>query len=158
MKDEEIVKTVVKVGILTILGIIGLICFFGSWFVVNAGERGILIIMGNPKDVAYTEGFHWKAPIFQDVVKIDIKTQKYESKASAASKDLQIVSTDIAVNYHLESNSVVRLYKELGIDYENRVIQPAVQEVVNSFLALMIIIIIPIIIIIIYIIFKNEMM
>lgn len=132
-KNNEIkTGTIVKI----IFGVFGvmilLFLLFGSWFIVNAGERGILITLGKPESVAYTEGFHFKIPIIQKVEKIDVQTQKYEAKASAASSDLQTVSTDIAVNFHLQSDSVVRIYKEIGLDYGSRVIQPAVQETVKA--------------------------
>jgi regulator of protease activity HflC (stomatin/prohibitin superfamily) len=63
---------------------------------------------------------------------MDIKTQKYEAEASAASKDLQTVTSKIATNYHLTAESVPVLYKEIGIDYQARVIQPLEQEVVKA--------------------------
>jgi regulator of protease activity HflC (stomatin/prohibitin superfamily) len=68
----------------------------------------------------------------QKAIKMDIKTQKYEADASAASKDLQVVSTKIAVNYRLSPESTPNLYQTVGLDYQNRIIQPAVQEVVKS--------------------------
>ena len=42
------------------------------------------------------------------------------------------ITTNIAVNYHLVSDSVVTLYKEIGLDYGTKIIQPAVQEVVKA--------------------------
>lgn len=134
MKNEElnIKKTIITTIVLFFLGISLLIIIFGSWYIVNPGERGIVLTLGKPAELATTEGFHFKTPLMQKVIKIDIQTQKYEAKASAASSDLQVVSTDIAVNYHLASDGVVRLYKEIGLDYGSRIIQPAVQEVVKA--------------------------
>ena len=45
---------------------------------------------------------------------------------------MQTVSTEITVNYKPEPNSVHYLYKEVGLDYENRIIQPTVEEVVKQ--------------------------
>lgn len=132
MDEEMTVGKVFGLIFFVLIGLTIISLIFGSWYIVNAGERGILITLGNPSDQATTEGFHGKLPLVQRVVKMDIQTQKYETKASAASSDLQTVSTDIAVNYHLASDSVVRIYKEIGLDYGNRIIQPAVQEVVKS--------------------------
>lgn len=109
-----------------------LMIVFGTFYTVSAGERAVLLTFGKPADIAYTEGLHFKIPLIQQVVKMDIKTQKYETGASAASKDLQVVSTNLAVNYHLEQSSTVEIYKTIGVDFNNKIIQPAVQEVVKA--------------------------
>jgi regulator of protease activity HflC (stomatin/prohibitin superfamily) len=130
MQDET--SNGIKIGIWIVIGLAIFLLLWNSFFIVNAGERAILITLGNPQETPFKEGLHFKMPIVQKVVLVDIKTQKYEAKASAASKDLQVVSTDIAVNYHLTGESVTRLYKEIGLDYGDKVIQPAVQEVVKA--------------------------
>lgn len=114
------------------LGVIILILFFGFFYTVHAGEKGILLTWGKPDSVPKDPGLHFKLPIIQSVVKFDVKTQKYEAKASAASKDLQTVTTDVAVNFHLQEGSVVEMYKTVGINYQDKLIQPAVQESVKA--------------------------
>jgi regulator of protease activity HflC (stomatin/prohibitin superfamily) len=42
------------------------------------------------------------------------------------------VSTEVTVNYHPSPESVNTLYKEVGLDYQNRIIAPAVEEVVKQ--------------------------
>lgn len=129
---QEETSTAIKIGIWIVIVLATILLLWNSFFIVNAGERAILITLGNPQETPYKEGLHFKMPIIQKVVLVDIKTQKYEAKASAASKDLQVVSTDIAVNYHLTGESVTSLYKEIGLDYGDKIIQPAVQEVVKA--------------------------
>ncbi len=126
---EESIKKYIKVSL---FGIIVLIVLFGSIYTVAAGQRGVLLTFGKPSDLAQVEGLHFKWPLAQKVVKIDVKTQKYEADAGSASKDLQVVSTKIAVNYHLVPETTPILYKEIGLGYQDRVIQPAVQEVVKA--------------------------
>ena len=123
------VKKSIKIGITSF---IILMIVFGSFYIIGPGQRGVLVTLGKPSLDAKTEGIHVKIPFIQSVVKMDVKTQKYETDASAASKDLQIVSAKIAVNYHLTPESVPSLYREIGIDYNARVIQPAVQEMVKA--------------------------
>jgi len=108
---------------------------FSSFYIIHAGERGVLLNWGNPDMIPKSEGLHFKMPIKQSIIKMDIKTQKYEADASAASKDLQIVTSKVVTNYHLTSESVPILYKEIGIDYQTRIIQPFEQEVVKSITA-----------------------
>lgn len=115
-----------------IFGVIIFVAIFGSVYTVGAGERGIILTWGKPSDLEINSGLHFKIPIAQKVVKIDVQTQKYNTDASASSSDLQIVSTKIAVNYHLTVSDVVSLYKNIGVHYEDKVIQPAVQEIVKA--------------------------
>lgn len=122
-------KKPITIGIIII---IGLIILFGSVYTIGAGQRGVLLTFGKPSQIASVEGLHFKVPFAQKVVKMDVKTQKYEADSSAASRDLQVVSTKIAVNYHLTPENVPNLYKEIGIAYQDRVIQPTVQEVVKA--------------------------
>ena len=78
------------------------------------------------------EGLHFVTPFQDSVVNIEVRTMKFVKSTSSASKDLQTVSTEVTVNYRPSPNSVHTLYKEIGLDYENRVIQPAVEEVVKQ--------------------------
>jgi len=105
---------------------------FGCFYIISPGERGVLITLGNPDMVPKSEGLGFKIPIIQKIVIMDIKTQKYESESEAASKDLQTVTTKIAVNYHLTPETVPMLYKEIGLGYQDRVIQPAEQESIKA--------------------------
>ena len=70
---------------------------------------------------------------FQDkVVNMEVRTLKFVKATSGASRDLQTVSTEVTVNYRAAPNSVNVLYQEVGLDYEGRIIQPAVEEVVKQ--------------------------
>jgi regulator of protease activity HflC (stomatin/prohibitin superfamily) len=128
MSKEELVINPIKIGGWILFAVVILIGLFGSMYIIEAGQRGILITLGNPSDQIITEGLHFKFPIIQSVVKMDIKTMKDEVEATSASKDLQTVNAKIAVNYHLESGSAPRIYKEVGIDYVSRILSPAIQE------------------------------
>jgi len=113
-------------------GALIILLLFGSWFSVPAGHKGILLTFGKPSESSFDNGFHLKIPLIQNVVVMSTQTQKYVADAQAASKDLQIVHTQIAVNYHLNSNSVIQIYTDLGLQFDDRVIQPTVQEVVKA--------------------------
>lgn len=103
-----------------------------SIFIVNAGEKGILLTWGKAEDITYDAGLHFKMPIAQDVIYMNIQTLKEEADASAASKDLQIVSTRVALNYHIDANNANTIYKEIGMKYKTKVIDPAIQESVKA--------------------------
>jgi regulator of protease activity HflC (stomatin/prohibitin superfamily) len=64
---------------------------------------------------------------------VDVKTQRYEVKATAASRDLQIVSSQIVLNYRLDPTQVASIVRDIGIaDYERRIVDPAVQEALKA--------------------------
>ena len=102
--------------------------------IVDAGNRGVLT-QWNAVDITNApldEGIHFLVPFQDDIVQIEVRTQKYDAQTRSASKDLQTVQTTVTVNYHADPERVHILYKEIGLDYENRVIQPAIEETVKQ--------------------------
>jgi regulator of protease activity HflC (stomatin/prohibitin superfamily) len=99
-----------------------------STTVVSAGHIGVQVTLGNVNQTTLTEGFHIINPI-SSVQDIDVRlvTTKLET-ASAGTKDLQQVHTDIVMNYRLSSDKVAHIYKEFGLDLQDRVINPALSE------------------------------
>ena len=121
------------VGGIIVLIIIGVIV--GSAVsIVDAGFRGVLLHWNAVElnQPPLEEGLHFIVPFQDSVVPIEVRTLKYTKSTTSASQDLQTVSTEITVNYKPEPNSVHYLYKEVGLDYENRIIQPTVEEVVKQ--------------------------
>lgn len=108
---------------------------FGSaYYSVPAGYRGVLLNFGAVKGVM-GEGVQFVMPFVQKVELMEVRTQKEEAKAAAASKDLQNVSTTVAINYHLNPLQVGNLYKNVGLDFASRIIDPATQETVKAVVA-----------------------
>ena len=141
MKDYEIeaeVKKVKEKGTLAgkriLLAIVGIIfvAILNPFVIVNAGERGVVKHFGNVQDDVWDEGLHIKVPIRDTVINMDVKTQKYEADATAASNDMQITKTTVAVNYHLVPSDANVIYQEVGRGYESKIIAPAIQEVVKA--------------------------
>jgi len=102
--------------------------------IVDAGNRGVLLHW-NAVDTSIpplAEGLHFVMPFADEVVNIEVRTLKFEKSTRSASKDLQTVATQVTVNYHPEKERVHLLYQNLGLDYENRVIQPAIEETVKQ--------------------------
>ena len=121
------------VGAIIVLIIIGVVV--GSAVsIVDAGFRGVLLHWNAVElnQPPLEEGLHFIVPFQDSVVPIEVRTLKYTKSTTSASQDLQTVSTEITVNYKPEPNSVHYLYKEVGLDYENRIIQPTVEEVVKQ--------------------------
>jgi regulator of protease activity HflC (stomatin/prohibitin superfamily) len=111
---------------------VALIIIFSVFGTIGAGERGILLQFGAVQDRVLGEGLYFKIPFVHSVVKIDVKIQKDEVVASAASKDLQIVTSKIALNYHLDPDAVNKIWQEVGKTYNTRIIAPSIQEAVKA--------------------------
>jgi regulator of protease activity HflC (stomatin/prohibitin superfamily) len=87
---------------------------------------------GAVEDRIMPEGLSFKTPIAQGVTLMEVRTQKFSSAESSASKDLQTVTTEVTVNYRLDASKVNKIYQELSLDYEDRVILPAIKEAVKA--------------------------
>jgi regulator of protease activity HflC (stomatin/prohibitin superfamily) len=132
-KETEINWT--KIAIWGVVIIFGIIVFFNTLYTVQAGHRGVLLTFGKASMHEVGEGLNIKFPFVQRVIKIEVRTQKYEAEASAASKDLQIVTATIATNYHLIPSETSELYTNIGQEYRERVMMPMEQEVVKAITA-----------------------
>ena len=103
---------------------------------VPAGHRGVLLTWGKVEDRILSEGLNFKIPFSQSVVLMNVQIQKAESTESTATKDLQEVSTTVAVNYRLDPLAVNEVYKDLRQDYVDRVIKPNIEESLKATTAL----------------------
>ena len=124
-------KKIIIIGILIV--IVALMA--ASVGVVGAGQRGVLLRFGAITGVIKDEGLYFKIPFVEQVVLMSTQIQKYSALASASSKDLQVVTTEVTLNYQLEASKVGEIYRNMLQDYELRVIHPFVQEAVKSIAA-----------------------
>lgn len=94
---------------------------------IGAGQVGIVTRFGEVNRVAES-GLNFHIPLIESVTKMDTRTQKAIAKVGAASKDLQDVTGEVAVNYSVTNESALKIYKELGKDYVDTVLTPAISE------------------------------
>ena len=112
--------------------IIVILMFFRPFVQIGAGERGVVLNFGAVQDTVLDEGLHFRVPIMQMVIPVDVKVQKSESEAAAASSDLQDVSSKVALNYHIIPDKANVVYQTIGVAFKERIIDPAVHEVVTA--------------------------
>ena len=126
-KEKKFVKGIIIAGsfLLVAIFILGLL---NPFHIIGAGEKGVVLVWGEVQDKILDEGLNVIMPISTKIVVVNVKTVKEEVLTHAASKDLQTVSATIALNYHLDYKSVNTLWKEIGKDYKERIIDPAIQE------------------------------
>ena len=118
---------------LVIVGVIILVLvFFRPWVQVGAGQRGIVLNFGAVQKLVLDEGLHFRIPVMQEIVLMDVKVQKAETDAAAASADLQDVTSRVALNYHVVPDKANIVYQSIGIQFKERIIDPAILEVVKA--------------------------
>ena len=101
--------------------------------VVPAGHNGIVFNWWEGvKPQPLTPGVHIIIPFAENVTMMETRTQLKEEQASAVSKDLQIVTTSVALNYRPMVESTPKLFSEIGLTYSDRLIIPAIQESVKA--------------------------
>jgi regulator of protease activity HflC (stomatin/prohibitin superfamily) len=114
--------------------ILGVLCTgIASIRIIQPGFVGVKVFLGNAKDEPLHEGFHVVVPFLTSVQKIDTRIQKVSAESfEAASKDLQSVRAAIVVNYNLKKDDVVKLYREIGVNYAEIIILPGIAEVYKA--------------------------
>lgn len=101
---------------------------FSSFTVVGVGQVNVITRLGSV-DREVGSGVHLKLPYgIEKNNKFDIKTQKDQADAEASSQDLQDVRATVVTNYHIEAGKVGELFRTVGVDYKDRIIDPAIQE------------------------------
>lgn len=118
-------------GIIASVLFVFLLLILSPFTLVSAGHRTVLTRFGQVQEQILSEGFHLISP-FDSTHEYDVRTQKDETDSNAASKDLQNVSTKIAVNFHVNPDKVKALFQETQGKYQSTLIDPAIQESVKA--------------------------
>lgn len=111
-----------------------IIILFGCFSTIKTGEIGIKTRFGKIIGSTTNEGIIFKSPI-EKIEKINIKVQKYENKdaLSTSTKDMQIVNNiKASINYQIDGTKVTDLYKKVGTNYKNTILEPAIQETIKG--------------------------
>ena len=123
-----------RLPLLGFAGIVLLAIIWSCFFTVRSGERALVFRFGQVQTVV-SDGLHFKLPFIEDYKIVDVRTQKAHSPANAGTRDLQTVTSEVALNYHLQAESLADTYSRIGLDVENKVIDPRIQEIVKAVVA-----------------------
>ena len=123
-KQPRLPVALYAVPVLALLGVAAL----NTAVIVEAGYVGVVTRFGAVTGVVFEQGLHTKIPFAESVWLADIRTQKEQVDAAAASRDLQEVKSTIALNYRLDGRRAPQVYREIGPFYKTRIVDPAIQE------------------------------
>ncbi|WP_282942151.1 prohibitin family protein [Paenibacillus sp. RC67] len=103
-----------------------------SFASVQYGHVGLYKTFGKLNDDILGPGIHLKLPFVQTVIQVNTQVTKAETDTSASSKDLQPVSTHVAVNYSVNKSAAFNLMNNIGGNFDTVIISPAIQEIVKE--------------------------
>ena len=115
--------------------LVGLTVLFESVAVIPAGHIGVQVTFGQVNQVTLAEGIHLINPLSR-IKEVEVRLTTYRiNNASAGTKDLQQIHTDIVLNYRLDGAQAAHIYKEFGLDLQERVVFPAMSESLKAITA-----------------------
>jgi regulator of protease activity HflC (stomatin/prohibitin superfamily) len=120
------------IGLFIILFIIFVI-LWGTFVIVPAGNRGVVLWWGSVEQRVMSEGLNFKVPIAERVIKVDVRVQPHPFKEiDASSKEYQMVKMTGMMNFHIDPSYVNDLYQKVGLDFADKVIDPAFNDFVKE--------------------------
>ena len=128
-------KSKVIIGVIIVALVIGLIIFFAGTTIVPTGHIGVVTLYSKVQDEYLDAGFHLIKPFVEDVHDVDIRTQKYSNTVEGSAKDLQIVNITLSINYQIRAEKASTLYANVGANYEDTILNPALQSGLKSAMA-----------------------
>lgn len=115
------------------IGLCLVLIFFSITFViVRPGTIGVVTHFGAVQKTTLPEGIHLVTPFRTKVISLNVRIQKVEADATASSKDLQNVTSKVALNFYLSKEKASAIFQELGPNYNQSIIQPTIQESIKS--------------------------
>jgi regulator of protease activity HflC (stomatin/prohibitin superfamily) len=118
--------------------IVVILLIMGGVFVqIGPGQRGVLMTFGAVHDGVLDPGLHLKLPFMQSVVRMDVQVQNSQAAETAASLDLQNVTTTVATNWHILPADAEWVYQHIGSesDLVDKIIRPAISNSVKAITA-----------------------
>lgn len=112
--------------------VICVILFCCSISFINVGYVGFKVKFGQVSSEILSSGVYFKMPFVESMKKFNTKMQRVDIKTSAASKDLQDVTTEIALNYSVSPSAVIDLYKNVGVSYNEVLLRPVCNETIKA--------------------------
>ena len=131
--EKKMPAMVKRLAIIIPCAILLLVVAFSCFDIVPAGFKGVKLTMGAVDGAVLNEGLAFKLPFVQSIVHVDARVKKYTVEGeTSASKDMQSITTNVAVNYRVDGENVDELYQNLSLNYEDTIIAPAVSECIKS--------------------------
>jgi len=117
-------------------GLAGAYGLQNSMYTVDGGHRAIIFSrIGGIQNDIMTEGLHFRIPWFQYPVVYDIRSRPRKISSPTGSKDLQMVNISLRVLSRPDAMNIPAMHKELGVDYDEKVLPSICNEVLKGVVA-----------------------
>ena len=118
---------IIVIGVLVIAALVATTCTA----TVETGYTGIVTTFGRVEDRTMEAGLHLKSP-FQRIIAMDNREQKTSFTTEAFSSDIQQVNITGSINYAINKSTAMNLFKEVGTDYFNKLVNPRMLEITKG--------------------------
>lgn len=98
---------------------------------IDETERGVVLEFGKYSE-SFDPGLHFYNVLTKDIVRIPVATQLETVRIESGSKDLQMVSVETNVNYHVDPLQVGKVYSQFGKAYVATILQPKIKETITG--------------------------
>lgn len=101
--------------------------------IVPAGHVGVVTWFGRVEERTLPAGLQIVTPIAEQVVIVDVRVQPHPfQEIDAASKEYQAVRLTGTMNYHIDPVMAYDLYRKVGLDFAEKVIDPAFNDFIKE--------------------------
>lgn len=125
-------------GIMALFGLgLGGYGIYKSMVTVQPGHKGIIYnrMSGLDDKSHLNEGLNFVLPWLQRAIVYDVRTRPQPIDTISGSKDLQMVQISLRVLFKPDPNRLHHIYRQLGQDYDVRVLPSIVNEVTKAVVA-----------------------
>ncbi|CAN9268515.1 unnamed protein product [Alternaria alternata] len=107
-----------------------------SLYDVKGGTRAVIFDrLSGVKENVVNEGTHFLVPWLQRAIVFDVRTRPRNISTTTGSKDLQMVTLTLRVLHRPEVKQLPKIYQNLGLDYDERVLPSIGNEVLKAIVA-----------------------
>lgn len=131
-KTTENSREKLAVPLIILLLIVLFFVIFNPIAIVGVGERGVKVTLGKVSPQSYTEGVHFVMPFISKIKNMDVKTQKKNIPTEVYTKDIQQAKITYVVNYNLQPENAHNMYREVGVDYVDKIIVPVTEGTIKD--------------------------
>ena len=116
----------------SIAGIIAIVLLCCSVYTIKSTERGVLSTFGKMSEESVEPGLHMKIPFVQTIKRINVQQKKEDGTENSYTRDVQTSVVKYTVNYDLVKENVPTLIKDVGNDYHNKLVVPAIRTAMKN--------------------------
>jgi len=133
LPDPRIISGIVQTAVFGGAGAYGL---YHSFFNVEGGHRAIVYnrFVGI-REKTYSEGTHPMIPWIERPITYDVRARAHQISSHSGSRDLQMVNITLRVLTRPDANKLPTVYRNLGTDFNERVLPSIVHETLKSVVA-----------------------